>query len=320
MEGEFTSHHQMDSEAGHAVLLVGYSDSFVSKDGYKGGLIVRNSWRDGVYAFSEFGDKRNRGSHSLPYFLQYISEADEHLLCPNSNNPRSWYTCGAGDTLTQRVQDCLSSNVMLTATAQMSPLLLQCATPTGSPYGALCDSSYNNWWLANFTHYFDGLYQGCFIGALISDGVQLKYTEVCLRPLPLDMYATVFNPQMIAGNYWDNDDDYCGFYFYPYQVWEQAKVTFGSGFIQDYQLTFAMQSYAANAAQNTALNYTLVSTSTYSQKVAPTAADMPNAYPNVNAVGAHMNAMRAKYQEVIRQKKAAIKGVRTSSKLLRDFL
>jgi hypothetical protein len=130
------------------MLLAGYNDEWQTEDGMIGGLIVRNTWMDGVYSFNEFGtNPRQRGSvqlslslpsrslsrsfsvliilsllcrfsfphssHSLPYFLGQISLADERMICPNSPDPRMWYGCGGGggpDTQAL-IDDCVGLDV-----------------------------------------------------------------------------------------------------------------------------------------------------------------------------------------------------------------
>jgi len=96
MNGEFRKHHTLELEAGHVMVLVGFNDEYQTEDGMKGGFIMRNSWRDGVYSLDEFGERKARGSHSIAYFMQKISPSNERAICPNSNNPRNWYTCGSG--------------------------------------------------------------------------------------------------------------------------------------------------------------------------------------------------------------------------------
>lgn len=55
-------------------LLVGYNDAFLTREGFTGGLIVKNSWADGPY----------QGSHSLAYWMQEVSDWEERSVCPNS--------------------------------------------------------------------------------------------------------------------------------------------------------------------------------------------------------------------------------------------
>ncbi|KAL4152074.1 hypothetical protein PRNP1_009009 [Phytophthora ramorum] len=101
MEGEFFSHRGMSIEGGHAMLLVGYNDAFLTRAGFTGGLIVKNSWADGPY----------QGSHSLAYWMQEVSDWEERSVCPNSYNPFNWYQCGnEGISFKQQANNTLEYN------------------------------------------------------------------------------------------------------------------------------------------------------------------------------------------------------------------
>ncbi|CAI5743309.1 unnamed protein product [Peronospora destructor] len=90
MEDEFFSHRGMSIEGGHAMLLVGYNDAFLTREGFTG-LIVKNSWTDGPY----------QGGHSLAYWMQEVSDWEERSVCPNSYNPFSSYHCGNNGILSK---------------------------------------------------------------------------------------------------------------------------------------------------------------------------------------------------------------------------
>ena len=78
-------------EGGHAVNVVGFNDMFLTEAGFQGGWIIKNSWWDGLPPGP--GWTHARGSHTLGYWLQRHSDADERSVCPNSHSPRSWYQC-----------------------------------------------------------------------------------------------------------------------------------------------------------------------------------------------------------------------------------
>jgi len=80
-EAEFLSHGETDYEdGGHAMMVVGYNDDWVTTDGSVGGFILKNNWY-------------TNATHSIDYWMSDISRWDENFICPNSNNPRNWYTC-----------------------------------------------------------------------------------------------------------------------------------------------------------------------------------------------------------------------------------
>ncbi|ETM46321.1 hypothetical protein L914_08766, partial [Phytophthora nicotianae] len=92
MDGEFITSHVMTPEGGHVMTLVGYNDLFRTKQGYTGGFILKNSWFDGIHP--ALGPRHARGSHSLKYWMQEITDWEEASMCPNSYDPENWYQCG----------------------------------------------------------------------------------------------------------------------------------------------------------------------------------------------------------------------------------
>ncbi|ETL93024.1 hypothetical protein L917_08735, partial [Phytophthora nicotianae] len=75
MDGEFITSHVMTPEGGHVMTLVGYNDLFRTKQGYTGGFILKNSWFDGIHP--ALGPRHARGSHSLKYWMQEITDWEE---------------------------------------------------------------------------------------------------------------------------------------------------------------------------------------------------------------------------------------------------
>ncbi|POM68650.1 HECT E3 ubiquitin ligase, partial [Phytophthora palmivora] len=74
------------------VKHLGYNDLYRTKQGYTGGFILKNSWFDGIHP--ALGPMHARGSHSIKYWLQEITEWEEASMCPNSYDPENWYQCG----------------------------------------------------------------------------------------------------------------------------------------------------------------------------------------------------------------------------------
>ena len=72
MKGEWF--HQrgepMAAEGGHAVNIVGYSDTYTTELGHVGGYILRNTWKDGLGVGHGL---KARGSHTARFFLQETS-------------------------------------------------------------------------------------------------------------------------------------------------------------------------------------------------------------------------------------------------------
>ncbi|EQC25370.1 hypothetical protein SDRG_16779 [Saprolegnia diclina VS20] len=277
MDGEFTSHYGMEAEGGHAMLLVGYNDEYTTKDGYTGGYILKNSWWDGVAR--PLGPPSAHGSHSIRYFLQEISEFEERFNCPNSANPANWYQCqgrvgvihadaDAGvirapiNASLVAFDECLSEDTRRDAASSFSPLHLSCTND------ALCKAN-ATYFVRNSTAVGDGFQTFCFF-EYVRDG---NSSDVCLPAmLPTDL-AHAFAP--IEAEAYVNNPDVCGFYFYPYAKQRAGAALGWEVSADDLDVTWAPQSYAANAHKFPTLDYTLVRQSTKVQKAAPVLGPIP---------------------------------------------
>jgi len=275
MNGEFRKHHVMELEAGHVMMLVGYNDEYETEDGYVGGLIMRNTWKDGVYALDEFGHSiRTRGSHSLAYFMQDISINDERFVCPNSRNPRNWYACGGGSIQTPEiVADCVTQmQNSATAKALYQPYHLLCRD--GGVKKECMVDGVHTYYLLNSTDYGDDLTLMCF---LEYNTATQQAMPICLNPRPIDDYALRFQP--VAAEDLPNHEDWCGFYFFPYDLLRESNALFGGVFANDYHFTFAPQSFAANQNDYPGLDYSLLNAATSTMMQAPFPA-FENVFPN----------------------------------------
>jgi len=262
----FFKHHDLKLEAGHAMLLVGYNDEYQTETGMKGGFIVRNTWMDGVWALDEFGHVKSRGSHSIAYFMQTISASNEHFLCPNNYNPRNWYACSGVDKwndLNAVATICTNQNNVATAAAQYQPYFLNCRNITN------CFAPDTvNFVLINATRYGDDLTIMCFLR------LDTIVSTWCGPPIPLDSYTAYFAPAP-SPSLRENDDDWCGFYFIPYDLIRESNALFGSFFVNDYHFTFTPSSFMA--AQDKNLDYSYIKSSTLNQKPVP---NFDTPYPN----------------------------------------
>ncbi|RLN88944.1 hypothetical protein BBJ28_00024411 [Nothophytophthora sp. Chile5] len=256
MEGEFFSHRGMSIEGGHAMLLVGYNDAFLTRDGFTGGLIVKNSWADGPY----------QGSHSLAYWMQEVSDWEERSVCPNSYNPFNWYQCGNEGISSQQqegespefdeaIQDCLSEETKLFADVNIQPLHLKCKDP------ALCRTDGDfTYFVRNTTDWGDRMTVMCLWEYSAEQHVA---REICLPPM-LELYiALTLAP--VPEEAKENDTDQCGFYFIPYVALRQWIAQFQGFFVNSFDIKWDPQSFAANKALNPELDYSLLQASTKKQ-------------------------------------------------------
>ncbi|KAL3673459.1 hypothetical protein V7S43_001170 [Phytophthora oleae] len=256
MEGEFFSHRGMSIEGGHAMLLVGYNDAFLTREGFTGGLIVKNSWADGP----------TQGSHSLAYWMQEVSDWEERSVCPNSYNPFNWYQCGnEGISSKQQgnetqeynegVKDCLSEETKLFADINIQPLHLKCKDP------ALCRTDGDfTYFVRNTTDWGDRMTVMCLWEYSEEQHVA---SEICLSPM-LEVYiALTLGP--VEEEVKENDTDRCGFYFIPYVALRRWIAQFQGFFVNSFDIEWDPQSYAVNKNLHPELDYSLLEASTKQQ-------------------------------------------------------
>ncbi|EQC31800.1 hypothetical protein SDRG_10589 [Saprolegnia diclina VS20] len=253
MEGEFVSHSSMASDGGHVMLLVGFNDLYETRDGFTGGFIVKNSWADSRY----------QGSHSMQYWMQNISEWEERILCPNSYNPFSWYIASEEDDVVG-IDAVLSDDSKLYAHLNQMPLHLRCIDADA------CDPSLV-YFAKNRTDYGDHMYIMCFYEYNMSYDTS---TLMCLPPLRQAAIADVFEPVEVYAN----DPDLCGFYMIPYDVNRHINAQFQGFFVNSFDISWAPQSYAANADAFLQYDYGPLLRSTKRQRHVSFDGPFPNAH------------------------------------------
>eukprot|EP01029_Cantina_marsupialis_P030826 TRINITY_DN84_c0_g1_i1.p1 TRINITY_DN84_c0_g1~~TRINITY_DN84_c0_g1_i1.p1 ORF type:complete len:586 (-),score=189.62 TRINITY_DN84_c0_g1_i1:722-2479(-) len=286
MDGEFFKHNYYQMVDGHCMLLSGYSDTFISMAGHTGGFFLRNTWDDGNVSFDEFAVKlRPRGSHSLPYLQGKISQADERVLCPNAHNPRNWYACVSPKdkpTLDDDLEFCVG-DAQDEAKVNYQPITLRCLGK--SILGLTCDADTDEFEYRYFKRQTeqqigDNLYNMVFLQVKtdkktkkVVDKKVINYNE---KNVPLGEFSKLFEPIEEQLNNLKNHDDWCGYYFYPYQVFKDM-VLFGGSYVNDYSLEFHESSYAVNADKYPQYDYSLVKKATKSQMKMP---EFPAQYPD----------------------------------------
>jgi len=234
-EAEFFSHGDTDFEdGGLAMLLVGYNDDYVTQSGDVGGFILKNNWY-------------TNATHSVEYFMQSISRWDENVICPNSMNPRNWYTC---DTL----EKCLSERTSIYANVSFQPLELKCVNRAHCKVGDEI-----TYFIKNYTHVGDDMHVLCLFKY---NSEENEGAEVCLDPLVLDTITTYLRPRTAL----KNDPDRCGFYFWPYKLIQTWWGRFHNSYCSDFDIEWDPQSYVANKAQYPELDYSWLEASTKTQR------------------------------------------------------
>jgi len=274
MDGEFFMHGQTIGEGGHAMNVVGYNDEFTTKQGQTGGFIIRNSWHDLTYGTSPNG-RGGRGSHSMAYWMQNISSWDERAICPGPLNPENWISCveqEAGPHMRKNVRQqkfgddyditetCLNDKFMENLlSVSLQPTEFECLDDT------VCDPD------PKFRYFLISL----------EHSVEQDLAKVCMLRYDTttkeqDTYCTPFHiPAQIA--YWfrpikaqldalQDDEDLCGFWFWPYEMLNKQVGMYNNYYSTYFDIEWDDQSYEANAAQHTDLDYSFIKSSTHTQK------------------------------------------------------
>lgn len=224
MRGEWHHRSKMILLGGHAINVVGYTDSYTDEWGNRGGFIIRNSWNDGL---GTAHGSTGRGSHSAAYYMRDVYDYDEALTCPNPHSPRSWSTC-------KTLAECTNPVTAVFARVARKPLELVC-TDSSNYVSGVCEQN-ASYFLTNLTEFdADGLFVGCFLRA--RDG-----ESVCVPPLLIDDLASVFTPRLIEHV---NDPTVCGFNFLPYKTLEAMRSRFGSVVAGDFDIKWERSSYAS---------------------------------------------------------------------------
>ncbi|KAF1336196.1 hypothetical protein FI667_g723, partial [Globisporangium splendens] len=260
MEGEFFSHRGMSIEGGHAMLLVGYNDAFLTREGFTGGLIVKNSWSDGP----------TQGSHSLAYWMQEVSDWEERTVCPNSYNPFNWYQCGnegidgkkrgaSNESQTEYnegVEPCLTEETKIFAETNVQPLHLKCKDASQ----CRTDGDFV-YFVRNTTDWGDRMTVMCLWEYSAEQHIS---REICLKPMLELAIARTLAP--VAEETKENDTDRCGFYFIPYEALRKWIMQFQGFFVNSFEIEWDPSSYAANKKYfDDELDYTLLEASTKKQ-------------------------------------------------------
>jgi len=248
------------------MLLVGYTDSYPTKSGYVGGLIIKNSWWDGVPLEGMVCTDptapcaAGRGSHSLDYLMGRISDRDERQVCPNVHSPASWYPCGSLAT-------CSDDATRISAKAMRKVLELQCLDR--SPYlRGLCTAG-ERFFLKSLSSFGGGLTVACLLRADAKG-------EVCTPPIWVEDLALLLTP--VDAEVRPNDMDACGFYVLPYDVYNEVVATLGGTYALDLDLRWTKSSFAgAPASERLAgKDYQMLQKDTLTQTVTRFRSPMPD--------------------------------------------
>lgn len=97
----------------------------------------------------------------------------------------------------------------------------------------------------------------------------LEYPSMKIVETPMLSYpilSLIFQPVQWQLDHLVDDDDICGFYFFPYKLLERQTGLYKGYFSTYFDVTWLDQSFLANAGANPGLNYSLVQQSTVTQR------------------------------------------------------
>jgi hypothetical protein len=281
-EGQFSLHGNPLLSGGHAMLLVGYNDEFIvsnnggaKEESTTGGFILKNSWGTGT-------------GHSVNYWTQKISSMEEALLCPDEASPYRWLPADVACMERQAdVKDCSRDQYKRVRDQWVTgATVLQCANVTDTMaqhYGfKKCNKSMNYVLAATPELAYSSFGQPSgvwFETPAGSDGfIRVKLLEY--DPLapgnPATLVTTDDTTWVGLGNVLTpkekgigNDPEQCGYYFFPYQYFQEASVSapaFGSDVassVSYFDIEWDDSSYVANKESYPDLDFSYLEMSTH---------------------------------------------------------
>ena len=143
---------------------------------------------------------------------------------------------------------CLSADVAADAKMEMQPLHLECLNTK------YCDKEHT-YFTRNMTAYGDRMQKMCFFE--YANDNSTTSNDICLPPMLTMEIAHVFQP--VKEELLENNPDQCGFYFFPYEKQRAQAQNGWTLSVDNIDVTWAPQSYSANAALYPHLDYSLVS-------------------------------------------------------------
>eukprot|EP00727_Mastigamoeba_balamuthi_P000962 m51a1_g10863 putative cysteine protease domain containing protein (1058) ;mRNA; r:26430-31553 len=290
-DGEFFIHGNTVPEGGHAMNVVGYNDEFVTKQGHKGGFIIKNSWHDLTYG-SDPNGRGARGSHSVAYWMQQISAWDEKALCPGPLNPDNWLSCVSqtpGPTMRRGAR---KPRTVMTETGAAYDISETCLKPsfmdylvnvTLQPVEFRCldsqwcsqEQRYRYFLVSTERSVEMDLMQVCMLQHETATGAQKTLCTPYVNP---SLIAYIWAPIESQVRRLRNDPDFCGYYFWPYELSYKQTGMYVNYYSTYFDIEWEDSSYLANAKRFPAYDYTLVKASTSTQKQV-TFGSLPSPFP-----------------------------------------
>ena len=279
--GIFDLHAEPYNGGGHAMIIVGYNDDYRVDNGLLGdessatvgGFIIKNSW----------GPK---SGHSIAFWSQEISAAEEEVLCPNGLASSSWLPVSHKCMMEHAdpVQCGSGRYRYLNGEWKEGGTVLRCNTAyrsSWSYYGfpscnetryyalaasPLADVSTANVWTTASAG-SDGYVRFNVVSWPMGENVTTSDVKL---ERTLETTWNAIEKVFVPVEYGENDPDFCGFWFIPYQYFQEGNIRYhvtGHDTPQVSYVSFKWddRSYVAN--EEPGFDYTLLKQSTHKQKV-----------------------------------------------------
>lgn len=296
MDGEWFLNTHFEMAGGHGMQIVAYNDNWKTKNGEKGGFVIKNSWHDQIYPWnpSKGQTRGGRGSHSIAYWMGETSLWNERMVCANAHNPDNWLSCtsiASGPTksiknrVAQRVVQRLRKNFEEERAANMTneaagpvdmclnskyineivdvmrqPTEFQCND--AERYG--CDSQKYRYFLDEITYDENGLATASFVSILKADNkTSGKFVVNQVPPL---LVGEAMQPIPEQAERLKNDEDNCGYYWIPYDVLRASTRNGGTWNAEHIEIDWDDSSYLANRDKYPGKDYSLLEKSQKKQK------------------------------------------------------
>nr|BAN41495.1 hypothetical protein, conserved [Entamoeba invadens] len=254
-DGEFDKHGEMTMAGGHGMVMEAFTDEFVTKAGHKGGFVLKNSWNDTAYGDRPMGSARGiRGSHSIEYYLGQISYEEEMTLCPNPQDPLNWEVCteacGKSTEISKKIMEfehkpfeyqCVDEHVC-TKDPVYRYFLRELKPASRKPSG----------------RYFD-------FTMIKYNTLDDTFVDLTWKALPTQVIGLYFTPIESQLKDLVANKEYCGYYFFPYDIVEQQISYYGGFNCIYYDINWEESSYLSKKDNHKEFDYTYLDKSTTKQ-------------------------------------------------------
>ena len=256
------------------MLVHGWNDEFVTKSGSKGGFIIKNSWHDQTYGTAPAG-RGARGSHTVAYWMNEISQWDDKAICPGPLNPENWLSCVGleagphGDLshnkkAARKVEDdtydikdtCLSASFMNhVLSISLQPNEFQCLDSKSCHVN---DPNYRYFLIEMHRNAEQNIEKACMLEYNVKTQAQVT---VCTPYLIPSQLAYIFKPIQSQLDKLVDSEDLCGYWFFSYDAMVKVAGLYNNYYSTFFDMTWDDSAYLINSAKYPQYDYSFVKSS-----------------------------------------------------------